>query len=308
MVWEQFENDKACLEKQYKVDYWDKKSGISVEELRENCQQIVSRENMDFVVRRVELIKEVLLKAQIEINPYDWFQDKINHGKILTSIEEIYLEEAYSKGSTEIRKKREISKQCSAYTGEHDFGHCIPDWKRIITYGFAGLKEQAKKKMTQCKEDSFDSGFLGMHVIFSVLSDCGQGELAYHMITKKEYPSFAYVFECGETTFPEGFYPKESGRGYSRNHHFQVDISRWFMTRVAGLNIVDSKHIEIRPDYLTELDYASAHYELPDGLVNVSWEKKEGYYELRVCCPEVVSCEFKLPHGVETRIQTIEKI
>lgn len=153
MIWEQFDNDKAYLEKQYKVDHWDKESGISVEELRENCQQIVSRENMDFVVRRVELIKEVLLKAQIEINPYDWFQDKINHGQILTCIEEIYLEEAYSKGSTEIRKKREISKQCSAYTGEHDFGHCIPDWKRIITYGFAGLKEQAEKKMMQCKED-----------------------------------------------------------------------------------------------------------------------------------------------------------
>lgn len=37
---------------------------------------------------------------------------------------------------------------------------------------------------------------------------CGQGELAYHMITKKEYPSYAHVIECGDTTFAEAFHMK----------------------------------------------------------------------------------------------------
>lgn len=185
-------------------------------------------------------------------------------------------------------------------------GKCQSSQALALYYGVFDEKEKPKAyenliRYIHEKGDSFDCGFLGMHVIFHVLSDCGEGELAYHMITKKEYPSYAHVIACGDTTFTEAFHPKrEKPRGRSRNHHFQVDIFRWFMTRVAGLDIVDSTHVEIKPDYIRELTYASARYELPSGTVRVLWEKKEEGYVLSVCCPDDMKCSFELPKGVKT--------
>lgn len=74
------------------------------------------------------------------------------------------------------------------------------------------------------------------------------------------------------------------------------------MTRVAGLDVADSTHVEIKPDYLKELTNASAHYELPAGRVSVAWEKKDDAYALQVSCPKAVVCKFVLPEGVETHI------
>lgn len=187
-------------------------------------------------------------------------------------------------------------------------GKCQSSQALALYYGVFEESEKPKAyenlvRYVHEKNDSFDSGFLGMHVIFHVLSDCGQGELAYHMITKKEYPSYAHVIECGDTTFTEAFHVKgKKPRGSSRNHHFQVDISRWFMTRVAGLDVADSTHVEIKPDYLKELTNASAHYDLPAGRVSVAWEKKDDAYALQVSCPKAVACKFVLPEGVETHI------
>lgn len=151
------------------------------------------------------------------------------------------------------------------------------------------------------KNDSFDCGFLGMHVLFHVLSDYGQGELAYHMITKKEYPSYGHFLVCGDTAIPERFLPAGE-RGDSHNHHFLGDIARWFMARVAGIYVVDAEHVEIRPDFISTLTHANAGYELPKGKVTVHWERKNDGYEIEVSCAKGIECKFVLPEGHKTNV------
>lgn len=101
-----------------------------------------------------------------------------------------------------------------------------------------------------------------------------------------------HLIEYGKNTLPESFLHEGEIGVWSHNHHFLGDIFRWFITRVAGLYIVDSRHIEIRPDIISKLTNAKAHYELPDGKVEVMWEKKENEYILKISCPEAV--EYKL--------------
>lgn len=180
-------------------------------------------------------------------------------------------------------------------------GACQSSQALALYYGVFEKEEEERafEKLLQYihqKNDSFDCGFLGMHVLFHVLSDHGQGELAYHMIIKREYPSYGHMLECGDTAIPEHF-PKLGEIGSSHNHHFLGDIGRWFMTRVAGLYVVDSTHVEIRPDFINSLSQAQASYELPAGRVEVRWEKTDGAYEVKVRCPEGVACEAKLPAG-----------
>ena len=77
MIWKQFEIDKKYLENQYCSDNWDANSGMSLELLTKKCEKIAFDPNKSRCIVRSELICAVLENAQIEINPFDWFQDKI---------------------------------------------------------------------------------------------------------------------------------------------------------------------------------------------------------------------------------------
>ena len=152
------------------------------------------------------------------------------------------------------------------------------------------------------KGDSIDCGMLGLHTIFHVLSRYGKGELAFRMITKKEYPSYGYLLESGETSLIEKFMPNNSPSD-SHNHHFFGDISRWFIREIAGLRVENSKKVTLRPDLSLPISYAEAFYELPDGRVSVRWERRDGDVYVEYTCPENVECVLTFPEGARlTRV------
>ncbi len=191
------------------------------------------------------------------------------------------------------------------FTSMEVAGTCQSSQALALYYGVFEKNEEKPAfanllKYIHQKNDCFDCGFQGMHVLFHVLSEHGQGELAYHMITKKEYPSYGYLLACGDTALPERIVPPGENND-SHNHHFLGDIARWFMTRVAGLYVVDDTHVKIRPDFISSLTWARAYYELPAGRVEVSWEKKGDTYEMKVSCPEGVEWAFEKTDAFKTK-------
>lgn len=142
-------------------------------------------------------------------------------------------------------------------------------------------------------------GFLGTRVLFHVLAQNGEAELAWQMITGPEYPSYGYGIRCGATTLPEQFLPKETRRRVSQNHHYLGDVLQWYMRYPGGLRVVDHQTVEIRPCFLTELDFAEASHHLPDGWVRVLWKREGPEILLTVVCPASVSCTIRLdgPHA-----------
>ena len=147
------------------------------------------------------------------------------------------------------------------------------------------------------KNDSFDCGILGCLKIFHVLSRFGKGELALHMITKKEFPSYGHLIEIGETSLPERFMPDGAPLD-SHNHHFFGDIARWFIREVAGLRVENHKTVVIKPDFMKPITSAEAYYELPAGRVSVKWETEaNGRIRLEYACPEGVDVSVILPEG-----------
>ena len=147
------------------------------------------------------------------------------------------------------------------------------------------------------KNDSFDCGILGCYAIFHVLSRFGKGELALHMITKKEFPSYGHLIEIGETSLPERFMPDGAPLD-SHNHHFFGDIARWFIREIAGLRVENYKTVVIKPDFMRSITSAQAYYELPTGRVCVKWESEaNGKIRLEYTCPEGVDVSVILPEG-----------
>lgn len=149
--------------------------------------------------------------------------------------------------------------------------------------------------------DSMQGGFLCLRVLFHLLTKFGESDLAYHMICKREFPSYGYLVDWGLTTLPEAL-REDLNKVGSFNHHFFGDISHWFVSAVAGINILKDK-VVIKPHFIKKLDYAQASYELATGeTLRVRWDRiNDQHYTIKVSGAEA---ELVLPDGF---VQTEEK-
>lgn len=142
-------------------------------------------------------------------------------------------------------------------------------------------------KMIKRANDHMDVGFIGASVLFRVLSDFGYTDLAYKLITRKDFPSYANWIERGATSLWEDFL--EEGVD-SMNHHFWGDISAWFISYVGGIRFnptaSDIKELNISPCFISPLNFAEAYFNSPSGKINVRWERNENNIILCVKVPE----------------------
>lgn len=166
-------------------------------------------------------------------------------------------------------------------------------------------KAEASRVLVQLVEEAdghLDCGMIGLRTVFHALSDCGRGDLAYRMITRRDYPSYGFFVEQGYTALPEEFtQPEDLDDPASLNHHFFGDIVSWFIQRVAGIRVnptnTSADRIDVAPDFLRALSFADAFYYAPAGKVDVRWRREGTQIFLNVDCPEAVVGDIVLPAG-----------
>lgn len=179
-------------------------------------------------------------------------------------------------------------------------GECQSSQAMAIFYGAFTPYEIDKaydvlKAIIAKQNYSMYGGFLGIRVLFHVLAEGGDAELAYKMICKRDFPSYGYLLNLGMTTLPEDFTPKCSIN--SMNHHFYGDVSHFFMRHIAGINI-EAEKILIKPNFIEKLDFAKASYKLPAGeVLSVDWRRAADTVTMTVKGAEH---EFLPPDGYKT--------
>lgn len=160
---------------------------------------------------------------------------------------------------------------------------------------FAHLLKQIERE-----DEHMAVGVLGGRVLFRLLAENGQADLAYHMITRTDFPSYGNWIVRGATTLWETFF-EEGGRILSMNHHFWGDISAWFYYYPGGLRFNptgrDIHHVDVEPIFIEKLDNAKISYHSPDGVIEISWNRIEGGVNLCVNVPEVISGSIRLAEG-----------
>lgn len=145
--------------------------------------------------------------------------------------------------------------------------------------------------------DNITSGVLGLRVIYHVLAQFGETELAYNMITKPEYPSYGYWVNKGETTFLEHFIEYDNMFIESKNHHFMGDVVQWFMRYPGGLNVESNNKVLIKPYFIEKLNNCRTTYELSDGAVEISWERNGDGIDLNVKVTGEVEYRVEVENG-----------
>lgn len=173
-----------------------------------------------------------------------------------------------------------------------------------IYYGVFEEEElaEARQRLLEIieKDDKhLNCGMLGLHVIFHVLADMGQADLAYEMITRKDFPSYGYFVEQGLTTFPEEFQRDYTDKVASLNHHFFGDVGNWFIRHIAGIRVDEDLNlhntITVKPNFIKTLNWAKADYKTEKGLLSVEWKREGKVVEVSVTKPEGIEVKLELP-------------
>ena len=145
--------------------------------------------------------------------------------------------------------------------------------------------------------DVIDTGVLGGRVLFHVLAEYGEAALALKMIAGPGFPSYGWWVAQGATTLWERFHTE---RVDSLNHHFWGDISHWFIRWLAGIHYNPRRgggEVDIRPQFVPQLNQAEGFYIAPEGEIRVRWERREDNILLSVTIPEDLTGNVSLPEG-----------
>ena len=145
-------------------------------------------------------------------------------------------------------------------------------------------------KFIKADDSHMNVGVLGGRVLFRVLAENGEGDLALSLITRRDFPSYANLIEQGATTLWENFRAEKSTHISSRNHHFWGDISAWFMTYIGGLRInpecTDVNNVNIEPIFFDKIGKARVKYTHACGEIECRWERNKNSITVDVSVPE----------------------
>jgi alpha-L-rhamnosidase len=149
------------------------------------------------------------------------------------------------------------------------------------------------------------TGFIGVGLLAPVLTDLGRADLAYALLHRSAYPSWAYSIRHGATTIWERWDGWTQERGFqspamnSFNHYALGSIGAWLYRDVAGIaQAPDSagfRDLVVRPQPGGRLTWAEASYDSVRGRIATRWEIVDDELRLEVEVPPGATATVRVP-------------
>lgn len=164
----------------------------------------------------------------------------------------------------------------------------------------AGLMNRLQKNFYH-----LETGFVGTPFLCRVLSENSMNDVAYHVLMEKGYPGWLYQVLMGATTIWERWNSVEpngkmSGTEMnSLNHYAYGSIVEWMFRCLVGINPSESgagfKHFTLSPKPNYRMEGAEGKLDSAAGLIESSWQIKDGQLLFRFTVPFDSMAEIVLP-------------
>jgi len=218
--------------------------------------------------------------------------DVERYKKLSEQIKKAYLKNFHDEGTGKFAPYTQGSQSFAIYTG------LVP--KDEIKYAVDELVNNVKKH-----NDHLTTGIFGTKYSLDVLSEYGHAETAAQMVNQKSFPGWGFMLEDGATTLWEHW--EFSDNTYSHNHPMFGSVSEWFYKWVAGIQADSSAigfdKIVIRPQIISEVNWAKAHYNSIHGKIVSEWELDGETLRLNVEIPVNTTATIYLPSNDSTKIK-----
>ena len=172
--------------------------------------------------------------------------------------------------------------------------------------------EGLKYDIVENHKEHHSTGIHGNRYIYSVLNDLGESELSQRILTHPEFPSQAYILNCGLTTWPERQLEWDKvEKNRSLNHPMQSGFAAVFYESIAGIKPLIKypgfKEFIIKPSFIPQLEHAKAEIKSPYGKISSAWKKLAGGYELKIEIPFNTRAGIVLPFQDKSDVQIVDK-
>lgn len=160
-------------------------------------------------------------------------------------------------------------------------------------------------KALEARKGYLSTGFHSTQPLMTVLTNYGRSDLAYKLLTNKEFPSWGYTIENGATSIWERWDGFVKGRGFqdpgmnSFNHWALGSVGQWMMETVIGIQRSGLGWSKFRIAAIPGggLEFAKGHYDSPVGRIEVEWRFVKDVWNLTVTVPANTQAEVVLPSG-----------
>lgn len=162
---------------------------------------------------------------------------------------------------------------------------------------FANIVEKTE---VDCK-GHVSAGVLGIQHLMRGLTQHGNLELAYKIVTNETYPSWGYMIRNGATTIWELWNGDTANPAMNSRNHVMLlgDLLIWFYENLAGIrndpSSVGFKKIWMEPVFPEKLDYVKASYDSPYGTITSHWQRSGDQLTWNITIPANTTATVKLP-------------
>ncbi len=161
------------------------------------------------------------------------------------------------------------------------------------------------------RRNHLSTGFLGTPYLCHVLTTNGYEDVAYDLLLQETYPSWLYPVKMGATTIWERWDGQKTDSTFqdagmnSFNHYAYGAIGDWMYKSSAGINyaLPAYRAITIYPHITKKLNFSSASFESPYGLISSGWERKDGKIIITVKIPVNTTARILLPTNDMSRMK-----
>ena len=116
-----------------------------------------------------------------------------------------------------------------------------------------------------------NTGIVGTKYILNVLTENGEADLAFKLVTQTTYPSWGYMIREGATTLWERWESLTEEGMNSQNHIMLGTVDAWFYKYLAGIQVDPNfpgwERIVIKPYPVKGLNFAGASLKTFRGLI-----------------------------------------
>ena len=158
-VWGTFDGVRERLFGQFTDGRFAEDSGLPIEAVRQEVDRYLQgHADQPRVLQKAHVFDIIVTRAQIYVDPIDWFADKLNHGNVLRGLtlgssdteggsHGLWLDEAtrgpLAEGTAWFEQAREVG-LASAPAAGLDLGHISPGWDNMLSGGLVGIVERSR--------------------------------------------------------------------------------------------------------------------------------------------------------------------
>ncbi len=146
-------------------------------------------------------------------------------------------------------------------------------------------------KIVIANKTHISTGVIGTQWLMRSLTDNGRTDIAYHLVSNTDYPSWGYMVNKGATTFWELWNGDTAAPQMNSQNHVMLlgDLLVWLYEDLAGIKTNPMqpgfKQLVMKPEPAEGLNFVNASYHSIHGNIKSNWKKDGKAFNWNISIP-----------------------